>query len=279
MAMTVTPLTPAVGAEVSGVDLAALSDAEFLQIERAWHRYSALLFRGQQPHRRRSLELQPPAGRAGSAAQPGARPHESAGLPRHLCRLECGGRKGAADRCARCGRGGVAHRHELPGAASRRLHALRARGPAGRGRHVGLRHAGRLGFAPRGVESQGARPPHQARRHLQQRRLPAQRRRADRRSAQGARCLASCRLQASGDGRARPLSRPAAQFLRRRPFADGIRGAARCALGAYREARAEICSQVARRRSPGVGQPLDHAQARSLRRAVTPRHAPDADQR
>jgi taurine dioxygenase len=40
-------LTPAVGAEISGVDLASLSDAEFAQIERAWHRYSALLFRDQ----------------------------------------------------------------------------------------------------------------------------------------------------------------------------------------------------------------------------------------
>jgi alpha-ketoglutarate-dependent taurine dioxygenase len=47
MAVTATPLTPAVGAEISGVDLAALTDAEFAQIERAWHRYSALLFRGQ----------------------------------------------------------------------------------------------------------------------------------------------------------------------------------------------------------------------------------------
>jgi alpha-ketoglutarate-dependent taurine dioxygenase len=47
MAICVTPLTPAVGAEVSGVDLPTLNDAEFAQIERAWHQYSALLFRGQ----------------------------------------------------------------------------------------------------------------------------------------------------------------------------------------------------------------------------------------
>ena len=47
MAMSVTPLTPAVGAEVSVVDLAAITDAEFDQIERAWHRHSALLFRNQ----------------------------------------------------------------------------------------------------------------------------------------------------------------------------------------------------------------------------------------
>jgi alpha-ketoglutarate-dependent taurine dioxygenase len=47
MAVTVTPLTPAVGAEVSGVNLASLSDAEFALIEQAWHRHSALLIRGQ----------------------------------------------------------------------------------------------------------------------------------------------------------------------------------------------------------------------------------------
>ena len=47
MALSVTPLTPAVGAEISGVDLASLTDAEFARIRDAWYRYSALLFRGQ----------------------------------------------------------------------------------------------------------------------------------------------------------------------------------------------------------------------------------------
>jgi taurine dioxygenase len=47
MAMTVTPLTPAVGVEIGNVDLTALSAAEFAQIEAAWHRHSVLLFRGQ----------------------------------------------------------------------------------------------------------------------------------------------------------------------------------------------------------------------------------------
>src|SRR5205807_6585852 len=47
MSVTVTPLSPAVGAEVSGVALASLSDAEFAEIEQAWHRYSVLLVRGQ----------------------------------------------------------------------------------------------------------------------------------------------------------------------------------------------------------------------------------------
>jgi alpha-ketoglutarate-dependent taurine dioxygenase len=42
-------LTPAVGAEVTGVDLAGIDDAEFVHVERARHQYGALLFRGQQP--------------------------------------------------------------------------------------------------------------------------------------------------------------------------------------------------------------------------------------
>lgn len=47
MGMGVTPLTRAVGAEISGVDLATLSDAQFAEIEGAWYRHSVLLFRDQ----------------------------------------------------------------------------------------------------------------------------------------------------------------------------------------------------------------------------------------
>ncbi len=47
MGMSVTPLTPAVGAEISGIDLAALNDAQFAGIETAWYRHSVLLLRGQ----------------------------------------------------------------------------------------------------------------------------------------------------------------------------------------------------------------------------------------
>ena len=67
MSLTVTKLTPAVGAEVSGVDLARLNDAEFAAIEQAWNRYSALLFRDQKltdddllAFSRRFGELDPP---------------------------------------------------------------------------------------------------------------------------------------------------------------------------------------------------------------------------
>lgn len=47
MSVTVTPLTPAVGAEIGNVDLRALSADEFAQIEAAWHRHSVVLIRGQ----------------------------------------------------------------------------------------------------------------------------------------------------------------------------------------------------------------------------------------
>ena len=47
MPLTIRPVTPAVGAEISGVNLSRLSDAEFTQIEHAWNRHGALLFRDQ----------------------------------------------------------------------------------------------------------------------------------------------------------------------------------------------------------------------------------------
>ena len=47
MSLTVSPLTPAVGAQVANVDLRSVSDGDFAQIEAAWHRYSVLLFRDQ----------------------------------------------------------------------------------------------------------------------------------------------------------------------------------------------------------------------------------------
>jgi taurine dioxygenase len=67
MPLTITPVTPAVGAEISGVDLARLNDAEFAQIERAWNKQGALLFRDQElsdddllAFSRRFGELDPP---------------------------------------------------------------------------------------------------------------------------------------------------------------------------------------------------------------------------
>ena len=47
MTPTVRPLNPAVGAEISGVDVARLTEAQFAAIEEAWYRHSAILIRGQ----------------------------------------------------------------------------------------------------------------------------------------------------------------------------------------------------------------------------------------
>jgi taurine dioxygenase len=47
MPLAIKPLTPTVGAEISGVNLARLSDGEFAQIEQAWNRHGALLVRDQ----------------------------------------------------------------------------------------------------------------------------------------------------------------------------------------------------------------------------------------
>ena len=67
MPLTIKPVTRAVGAEISQVDLSHLSDAEFSQIEQAWNRHSALLFRDQKltdddllAFSRRFGELDPP---------------------------------------------------------------------------------------------------------------------------------------------------------------------------------------------------------------------------
>lgn len=47
MTPTVRPLNPAVGAEISGVDVARLTEAQFAAIEDAWYSHSAILIRGQ----------------------------------------------------------------------------------------------------------------------------------------------------------------------------------------------------------------------------------------
>src|SRR5207248_3320812 len=45
--ITITPLAPALGAEVSGADLRAVDAAALSQIRAAWHEHLVLRFRGQ----------------------------------------------------------------------------------------------------------------------------------------------------------------------------------------------------------------------------------------
>src|SRR5438105_4452444 len=47
-ALTILPSRAPLGAEIRGVDLRALSDANFAAIQEAWNDHSVLLFRGQQ---------------------------------------------------------------------------------------------------------------------------------------------------------------------------------------------------------------------------------------
>ena len=65
--MDIRPINQAVGAEISGVDVARLTEEQFAAIEQAWYRHSALLFRGQKltdadliAFSRRFGELDPP---------------------------------------------------------------------------------------------------------------------------------------------------------------------------------------------------------------------------
>ena len=47
MALEISEVTPVIGARVSGVDIARLSDADFAAIEQAWHRRAFVLIRDQ----------------------------------------------------------------------------------------------------------------------------------------------------------------------------------------------------------------------------------------
>lgn len=47
MALSITPLTPVLGAEVTGIDIGALSDGDFAAIETAFDDHSVLVIRGQ----------------------------------------------------------------------------------------------------------------------------------------------------------------------------------------------------------------------------------------
>lgn len=67
MALTVRPITSAVGAEIAGVDLRRLNDGDFAAVQRAWYAHGMVLMRGQQlsdddllAFSRRFGELDPP---------------------------------------------------------------------------------------------------------------------------------------------------------------------------------------------------------------------------
>ena len=199
MSMTLTPLTPAVGVEIGNVDLTAVNAAEFAQIEAAWHRHSVLLFRGQKlsdddllAFSRRFGELDPPPNQERGRHQP-------AGLSGHLCRLQRARRQRRADRRARRRRSGLAHRHELSrhcrptprcSTRSRSRRAAATPGSAACRRPARpCRHDLKAKLGNRRIKHDGT---YNSGGYLRQGRD------ADRRSAQGARRLASGDLRASG---------------------------------------------------------------------------------
>lgn len=81
MTVTVKPLTPAVGAEIVGVDLAHLADDAFARIKAAWDRHAVLLFRSQKisddellAFSRRFGELDPPPNQENGRMSPAGYP-------------------------------------------------------------------------------------------------------------------------------------------------------------------------------------------------------------
>ena len=280
MPIAVTPITPAVGAEISNVDLRSLNDAGFAQIEQAWNRHSVLLFRGQKLSDDDLLAFQPPLRRARPAAQPGARAPEPGRLSRYLRRLQRARRQGRADRRARRRRGGLAHRHELSPTCrptprcSTRWRSRRAAATPGSS-------SMQAAWAALPERAQGAArgTPHQARRHLQQRRLSCAK--ASRRP--------TIRTRRPGAWHPAVISHPVtgvpALYLgrRRNSYVEGLSPAESDALldevwTAATQPRVHLRAPLAGRRSGAVGQPLDHAPARSVRRSDAARHASHPDQ-
>ena len=144
MAVTVSPLTEAVGVEVLGVDLRSPSVADFAAVEQAWHRHSVILLRGQKlvdddllAFSRRFGDLDPPPNQERGRISP-------PGYPDVYVVSNVLDDKGDPIGALGAGEAVVAHRHELPRHAARCLDALRAGDPAERRQHLVLRHAGRL---------------------------------------------------------------------------------------------------------------------------------------
>jgi taurine dioxygenase len=272
MTVAVRPLTPAVGAEIGGVDLARLDDDDFAALERAWHEHAVLLVRGQKladddllAFSRRLGALDPPPNQERGRISPPGFPDiyvvsnvlDPQGNPigalgageavwhtdmsyldtppdaSMLYALEIPPTGGNTWFC-----GMQAAYDELPADLKRAIDGKRIK-------HDGTYNSG-------GYLRQGVTPtddPHKA---------------------PGAWHPAVLKHPANG--------RPTPQFLYRRLVAGRIRRGARGAVGAYRPATLRLRACMAAGRSRFVGQPLDHAPPRPVRRHGAPGHAPHPDQ-
>ena len=145
------PVGPALGAEIRGVDLRHVERRRFRRDPPRLAGPFVLLFRGQ------TLSDDDLIGfsRRFGDARPGAGPGERAPLRRRPSRALCGlerDRERRRDRQPRRRRGGLAHRHVLPGPPAQGEHALRARGAAVRRQHRLLQHVPRLGRVAGGTK-------------------------------------------------------------------------------------------------------------------------------
>ena len=278
MPLTIRPVTPAVGAEISGVNLSRLSDADFTQIEHAWNRHGALLFRDQQisdddllAFSRRFGDLDPPPVQEHGRQSPEGYPDvyvvsnvlDDKGAP--IGALGAGEAVWHTDMSylPTPPDASMLYSLEVPpsggdtwvlgmqAAWTTLPDALKAKVRGRRIKHDGTYNSG--GYLRKGVTPSD--DPH---------------------TAPGAWHPAVLRHPVTGAPSL--LSRAAAQLLRRGPRAGGVRRAARRAVGAYRAPRPALPASLARRRSAAVGQPLHDAPARPVRQRNAPRDASHADQ-
>ena len=243
MAVTVRAVTPAVGAEISGVDLRRLERlgvrGDRARLDRPFDDPAArpdsssdddlLAFS------RRFGELDPPPNQERGRISP-------PGYPDVYVVSNVLDAKG--DPIGALGAGEAVWHTDMsyldtPPDASM-LYSLEI--PPSRRQHLVLRHAGGLRCAAGRAAAQDRGPAHQARRHLQFGRLPAQRRDADRRSHGRARRLASGDPAPSRQRPRHALSRTAAQLLHRGLFARRVRCAARRRCGRTSRSRASSTS-------------------------------------
>ena len=278
MAVTVRPLNAAVGAEISGVDLARLNDAEFAPIEQAWNRYGALLFRDQHitdddllAFSRRFGDLDPPPIQEHGRQSPEGYPDiyvvsnvlDDKGAP--IGALGAGEAVWHTDMSylALPPDASMLYSLEVPptggdtwvlgmqAAWATLPEALKAKVRGRRIKHDGTYNSG--GYLRKGVTPTD--DPHKA---------------------PGAWHPAVISHPATGA--------PSLYLGRRRnSYVEGLsqrrlRCAARRALGAYRTAGSALPAPLARRRSVAVGQPFHHAPARPVRQRDAPRHASHPDQ-
>ncbi len=181
MSISVTPMGAALGAEVDGIDLRRITDADFAAVYQAWLEHSVLLFRGQTlddddliAFSRRFGELDfAPIQENGRRFVEG---HPEIYVVSNV--IENGVAIGSLGAGEAVWHTDMSYLEDPPKASM----LYRDRDSAGRREHRLHQYVPRVRSAARDVEAASRGAEGEARRHLQQRRLCAGRRDADRRS-------------------------------------------------------------------------------------------------